>query len=196
MDLSKLTFEEVTKPSSYEAQEGLRQASFIFELSPAQSRGIVQNLLDPKSVLPNHFHFIAAILEEKIVGMAFLYYLTRDSMGYLDYIAVVPEYRGKGIGKQLYLATVKLLKEKYDDVAGIFIEVSNAEKGLKIRKEFFLEQGCIPIDLSFYQSIPDVSKSGILTMIHPLQGNLIMNNKKVKEVMKDLSATLCHKNIL
>jgi GNAT superfamily N-acetyltransferase len=67
--------------------------------------------------------------------------------GLLDYLAVVREYRGNGIGHEFFGLIGKVLEEKYDFLKGFFIESENvdfarneAERIVRERRISFYEQ--------------------------------------------------------
>lgn len=70
--------------------------------------------------------------------------------GLLDYLAVVKQYRGMGVGHRFFALIGKVLKEKYPWLEGFFIESENVdfaqnEKEREIRRRriaFYEKNGC------------------------------------------------------
>jgi len=91
------------------------------------------------------------------------------------YTAVVPEYRGLGIGSIHRRKLGALLKSEYPDYLGIFSEIEStreegvAPQAMKIRvrrKAFFMRLGLIPIDIDYL--FPNYVSDG-----EPLHGELL-----------------------
>ena len=81
---------------------------------------------------------------DELIGYAFL--LKRDNSFMLDYLAVSPDHRNKGIGSEV----LKMLSEHYADADNILLEVEDPdkaeneeEKSLQSRRRaFYLRNGC------------------------------------------------------
>ncbi len=81
---------------------------------------------------------------DELVGYAFL--LKKDNSYMLDYLAVSPECRNKGIGAKV----LQLLSEHYADADNILLEVEDPDKALTDeekslqtrRRAFYLRNGC------------------------------------------------------
>ncbi len=80
----------------------------------------------------------------ELIGYAFL--LKKDNNFMIDYLAISPEYRNKGIGAKM----LKMLKEHYADADNILLEVEDPDKAetdedrdlQSRRRAFYLRNGC------------------------------------------------------
>ena len=68
-----------------------------------------------KNEIRKNHHYIVAENNEKIIGIVtwLMHGLPKHQLCELDRIAVVPEYRGKGVAKKLFGALVKEAKQFY-----------------------------------------------------------------------------------
>lgn len=181
---------EVRDPRSIAGQEALRLCRLIFELPAQDIRSITQNLLIPGQLFPDRVYCLAAVIGEQVVGVSVAYLLHDVKMGYLEYIAVLPEFRGRGIGHGLYRTTVAALLRDCPESGGFLFELMNINKDLIYRKEFFLSLGAIPIDLSFYNLNPAIIRSGLKIMFHPLREDVRITSPDMCKVFDNLSHVL------
>ena len=77
--------------------------------------------------IPNHFHFLVGVMNEKIVSFATAHYLADINSGYIVYLAADPKERGKGYGKQTLLKMEELLGNDathagHPSLTGLFLE--------------------------------------------------------------------------
>jgi GNAT superfamily N-acetyltransferase len=70
----------------------------------------------------NYYLFIS-IHNESVIGISLMYTFTYLKIGLLDYIAVTPDYQGKGIGKMLFKFSLHKLEKLVSNVNGLLIEV-------------------------------------------------------------------------
>ena len=68
-----------------------------------------------KNEIRKNHHYIVAENDKKIIGIVtwVMHGLPKHQLCELDRIAVVPEYRGKGVAKQLFNALIKDAKQFY-----------------------------------------------------------------------------------
>ena len=68
-----------------------------------------------KNEIKKQYHYIIAEEKGKIIGIVtwLMHGLPKHQLAELDRIAVLPEYRGKGISKQLFSALIKDIKSFY-----------------------------------------------------------------------------------
>ncbi len=108
-------------------------------------------------------------LDKKISGYLFLAKLKESDDYLVDYLAVVPELRNKGLGSE----TLKLLTEKIPDAKSIFVEVEDPDlaqneddKILQTRRyNFYLRNGFY--DTDFRANVYGVPFRIIETGKHP-----------------------------
>ncbi|MDA8234713.1 MAG: GNAT family N-acetyltransferase [Clostridia bacterium] len=182
---------EVTDPDSLEAQQALLMCRIIFGLGNEEVADLYQQLRDSQCLRPNKMHLVVAKHEGKAVGCVLFYHLAEVNMGFMDYIVVAPSYQRKGIGRSLYNAAIEILERDSQGIKGMLFEVHKVSQGLDKRKNFFLNIGAIPIDLSFYPLGKEVTHSGILVMFHPW-GCFRMTWPNLVKVFDNLSAVLNH----
>ena len=120
-----------------------------------------------KKNLPNHYHFLVGLLNNKVVCMATAHYLADVNSGYIVYIAADPKERGKGLGKQTLLKIEELLnddaiKAGHLSLMGIFLETEreiDAENEEEYREnvnrlQFFHHLGFSPVKDYHYVQPP------------------------------------------
>jgi len=88
-------------------------------------------------------HYIVAVDNNKVIGLTtwLIHGLPKHGLAELDRIALLPDYRGKGVSKQLFDALVKAAKKRY--------EKGNA----KLRKLYILTHADNKIAQKFYEKM-------------------------------------------
>lgn len=185
-----IRFEQVTVPHSTLGLEALDLLRWQFELANEESRKLVGHLLMPGVLFPNKFYLLTILQNEELVGTAAFYYLFDVNFGYLEYIMVKENCQNSGLGSYLYHKVVSILEAEYPDLAGMVLEVRNTEQGLDSRKEFFLNLGAIPIDISFYPVSKTLAESGLMFMFQPLSADANLNWPKLAKTLDNLSNVL------
>jgi len=68
-----------------------------------------------KSEVKKNHNFIVAVNNDKIIGLASWHMqgLPKHQLAELDRIALLPEYRGKGISKKIFYFVLNNMKKKY-----------------------------------------------------------------------------------
>jgi len=91
----------------------------------------------------NDHNYITAVDEGKVIGLATwkIHGLPKHGLCELDRIAVLPDYRGKGIAKELFNALIKAASEAYK------------KKGLKLRKLYILTHADNKRAQAFYEKM-------------------------------------------
>ncbi|MHB8170406.1 MAG: GNAT family N-acetyltransferase [Thermincolia bacterium] len=182
---------EMMNADSLEAQQALLMCRIMFDLGSEDVAELCQQLKDSQFLSPNKMHLVVAKHHGKAVGFALFYHLADVNMGYMEYIAVAPGHQRQGIGRSLYNAAVEVLERDSQGIKGMLFEVHKVKQGLDERKNFFLNMGAIPVDLSFYPLGQEVTNSGMLVMVHPL-GRVNMTWPNLVKVFDNLSAVLNH----
>ena len=80
-----------------------------------------------KKNIPNRFHFLVGVINDKPVCFTTAHYLADINCGYIVYLAADPEERGKGLGKQTLSKIEELLINDaiiagHPFLKGIFLE--------------------------------------------------------------------------
>lgn len=184
---NNISFVEIKDPLSGEYQQSMFWCQHYFNLS-------IPEIMDISSKLKEsgNMHFLVVKNQEKVIGCSVFYYLSDVQMGYLEYIFVRPEFKGQGIGTNLYKETLATLEKHYPDVRGMILEVQNTDMDMGERKEFFLNQGALPVDLHFYPVSEAIKQSGILLMYQPLKVGVKLTTPLINGVFTDLTRVVLH----
>ncbi|HEY8804923.1 MAG TPA: GNAT family N-acetyltransferase [Clostridium sp.] len=128
MCLSKKKFEvthayviKLRVATSEDATEIDRQTSIYFG---APEKEIVTGIAPPNIKLGDNFISYVAELRGKIIGK--IHISITDNEGFIYGFGVLPEFRGRGYGREILNATLDILKKKGAD--NIFLEVATENK--------------------------------------------------------------------
>ncbi|MBU1704414.1 MAG: GNAT family N-acetyltransferase [Nanoarchaeota archaeon] len=96
-----------------------------------------------RSEIQKQYHFIVADDNDKIIGLTTwqMHGLPKHMLCELDRIAVLPEFRGKGVAKGLFDALIKFADEEYQ------------KDGLSLRKVYLLTHADNKRAHAFYQKM-------------------------------------------
>jgi propanediol utilization protein/N-acetylglutamate synthase-like GNAT family acetyltransferase len=190
VNTDNIKFVRGKSPSDYYTQEGIRLLLQVFEYPDSVRKGIIKKLLQPESIEPNLFYLLNAVEGDKVIGIACFYYLPSVKMGYMEHIGITPEFQNRGIGSFYYHKVIAFLEKEHPEIEGVLLEVRQNKENLDNRKEFFLRQGCIPIDTSFYSS--DKIKIGekLLLMFDPIIPGASLNTATLERVFQSLKQAL------
>lgn len=83
---------------------------------------VVKLLLKDKN-----YHLFAIVKDGSVIGISLLYVFKPLRSGLLDYMAIIPEYRGKGVGTELFRRTLNRFKRMCPDSIGLFLEVQKED---------------------------------------------------------------------
>jgi GNAT superfamily N-acetyltransferase len=97
----------------------------------------------------DNYHILVAIQHETVIGISLFYIFPSLKFGLLDYMAIIKEFQGKGIGSKLFNFTFDIFSSGISDGIGLLMEiqkdnVQNIEEN-KIRKnriKFYINLGC------------------------------------------------------
>lgn len=177
-------------PHDYASMEGIRLLRNIFHYPASTQQAIVNRMLNPNELDPNRFYLMAAMEEDKVVGIACFYYLAEAKMGYLEHIGIMPEYRKRGIGSFFYHKIISFLEKEHMDIEGVLLEVRQTESEIDSRKQFFLNLGAIPVDTSFYPAGKFKFAESLLLMFQPLVVDVNLNTPTLDLALRNLSKVL------
>lgn len=183
---------EVKSPQATDYQQTIRHCQLMFELSNYEVREITQKLLDSSIIAPNEMHYIVLKENDQVIGFAVYYYLAPVRMGYLDYLAILPEFQGRGFGTMLYNQVVNELKTRHPEIEGIILEAKSTDEDVEQRLAFFIKQGGHELKLENYQVPQNVVDSGLLLMFHPLHKEAQMDSQLLMQIFRVLAKTLWH----
>lgn len=117
--------------------------------------------------------FTAALLEDKFAGMAL--HQRREDVAVLWYLAVHPDFRGQGLGSQLY----GMIRAGYPEARALVYEIERPDQARTAgdreqaeRRIAFYRRlgGRVALNLRFWMSVGDWQpKTLMYLVIHPLQ---------------------------
>lgn len=188
--VDNIKFVLAKKPGDYATIEGIRHLRNVFHYPVSVQREIMNKMLDPSIIAPNHFYLLTAMDGEKVVGISCLYYLTESRLGYLEHIGITPEYRNRGIGSFLYHKVTALLEKEHPEIEGMLLEVRQHTNEMDNRKQFFLNLGAIPVDTAFYPAGKFSFAEKLLFMFKPLVVDANLNTATLVKAFQDLSKVL------
>lgn len=91
------------------------------------------------------YHLFISLNNELVTGMSLMHVFSSLRMGLLDYMAVIPNLRGRGIGNNLFNFTFKKFRSIVSNGVGLMMEVQkdnarNLQEGTlrKKRIKFYL----------------------------------------------------------
>ena len=97
----------------------------------------------------DNYHLLVALQDETVIGISLLYIFPSLKFGLLDYMAVIREFQGKGIGSKLFNFTFELFSSRISDGIGLLMEIQKDNilniKENEIRKDrikFYKNLGC------------------------------------------------------
>ena len=97
----------------------------------------------------DNYHLFVALQDETVIGISLLYIFPSLKFGLLDYMAVIREFQGKGIGSKLFNFTFELFCSRISDGIGLLMEIQKDNilniKENEIRKDrikFYKNLGC------------------------------------------------------
>lgn len=188
--VDNIKFVQGKTPHDHATIEGIRILRNVFQYPPATERAIVNNMLNPALIEPNHFYLLTAMDGDKVVGIACFYYLSDSKQGYLEHIGIIPEYRNRGVGSFLYHKVISLLDNEHPEIEGILLEVRQTDSEMDNRKQFFLNVGAIPVDTSFYPAGKFDFADRLLLMFKPLTVDANLNTVTLNQAFQNLSKVL------
>lgn len=177
-------------PESRLAVQSLNLAKQLFRLSDGKTRRLEHHLMEPTSIDPHRFYFMAAVDADQVVGISCFYYLDGVRFAYLEYLGVSASAQKQGLGTFLYDSVLATLNQKHPNLQGLFLEIYNHPEDLDYRKEFFLNLGAIPLDLSFYPAVESLARSKLMLMFDPVSGDACVNRPLLQKTFLELSAVL------
>jgi GNAT superfamily N-acetyltransferase len=168
-----------------ELEQALRiyRSSFpAVEIRPvAKVQGMLKN--------DENYHLYVAIEDSTVVGMALLYGFPELHIGLLDYMAVLPEYQGKGIGSKLFSYVLGEFSRENPKWLGLLLEVqveSVADSKERTKRESRIK---------FYLRLGAKILLGVHYLIPPQHGTspeetylMIVPQKRIQSLSRD---TVC-----
>ena len=128
---------------------------------------IISRLSLHRALMNGSAELLVVYDEESALEVAYALVLTKNLYGYvlLKYMAVLPWYRGKGVG----IAAMRLINKRYADRQGIIAELTSFEDEdgsmLKSLRKFFSRFGFVRIDSDYR-----IGGSPVELMVKPIKG--------------------------
>ncbi len=135
-------------------------------------------------------HVIYAECLGEMAGFIIFYYYPQKKVAFVEALAVLDSFRNQGIGSELYWRMVELLREQHPECIGHILEMCQDKDNCLKRKQFFLKQGCIPIDLTFFFSDPQMAEIKIL--YHPYRVNQQYSLGIMEDILKEIGSGFVH----
>lgn len=160
-----------------------------FDLSVEEIRNIgekIQNGVAP----PDEAHLLAVKKDNLVIGCVVFYYLGQVDFGFMELITIKEEYRNRGLGSFLYGEMLRYLQMRHPGLKAMVHEVQNWLDNLERRKAFFLHQGAIPLDITFYPLPSVIKDSGLIFMVHPLRLGLKLDFETITRMFKNISRAI------
>ena len=177
-------------PHDYASIEGIRLLRNVFHYPASTQQSIINKMLNPSIIEPNHFYLLTAMEGDKVVGISCFYYLTESKFGYLEHIGIAPEFRNRGIGSFLYHKVTSFLEKEHPEIEGMLLEVRRTNEETDNRKQFFLNLGAIPVDTDFYPSGKFSFAEELLLMFKPLVVEANLNTVTLEQALRNLARVL------
>ncbi|MCL6560653.1 MAG: GNAT family N-acetyltransferase [Firmicutes bacterium] len=187
--VKELDFMEIKNTQCREYLQSTALLQKAFDLSVEEIKDIgekIENGPEP----PDEMTMLAMKQDGLVIGSVVFYYLGQVQFGFMELITIREEYRNRGLGSHLYHEMIRILQKKHPELKAMVHEVQNRPENLERRKAFFLNQGAIPIDITFYRLPSVIKDSGLIFMVHPLKLGLIMNNETITRMFKNISAAI------
>jgi GNAT superfamily N-acetyltransferase len=147
---------------------------------------VVKMLLTDKN-----YHLFIMVNDSTVVGISLLYVFKGLRSGLLDYMAIIPEFRGQGTGTKLFRHTVNRFKRICPNSIGLFLEVQKEDA------EDLAERRTRRKRIGFYRGF-GAKKVGNLEYLLPSQNGtipekmhlMILPTRKLKSLSKEFLLNL------
>lgn len=193
--LEKLAFNqelelfEIETTQSRDYLQSITMLQKAFDLSVEEIKHIGEKI-EGGVHAPDEAHLLAIKSNNLVIGCVVFYYLGQVNFGFMELITIKDEYRNRGLGSYLYDEMIRYLQKKHPDLNAVVHEVQNWLENLERRKAFFLHQGAIPLDITFYPLPSVIKDSGLIFMIQPLKLGLKMDYETISLMFKNISAAI------
>lgn len=165
----------------------LLQKAFDLSVDEIKNIGMkIEGGIEP----PDEAHLLAIKENNMIIGCVVFYYLGQVNFGFMELITIKDDYRKRGLGSFLYAEMINFLQKKHPGLKAMVHEVQNWLENLDRRKAFFLHQGAIPLDITFYPLPSVIKDSGLIFMIHPLKFGLKWEFDTISRMFKNISVAI------
>ena len=71
----------------------------------------------------DNYHVLVSLQHETVIGVYLLYMFPSLKFELLDYMAIIKEFQGRGIGRKLYNFIFKIFSSRISDGIGLLMEI-------------------------------------------------------------------------
>jgi GNAT superfamily N-acetyltransferase len=118
-----LEFKAVRRTNSGEFDQALQIYSSSFPPVETKPVSKVKKML----LKDKNYHLFVMVKDGSVVGISLLYVFKRLRSGLLDYMTIIPEFRGQGMGTELFRRTLNRFKRMCPNSIGLFLEVQKED---------------------------------------------------------------------
>lgn len=118
-----LEFEAVRTTNSAQFDRAMQIYSSSFP--PVETKPV--NKVEKMLLNDKDYHLFVMVKDGSVIGISLLYVFKKLRSGLLDYMAIIPEFRGQGIGTELFRRTLNRFKRMCPNSIGLFLEVQKED---------------------------------------------------------------------
>ncbi len=181
---SDLSLNRINDLKSEDARKAFELYSLTAEQFEPYPETMVVNLLKTD---PNYVLYVAK-KDQLFVGIVLLYFFNELKICFLDFMAVIPQKQGKGIGSAMFQSIIKDVNTTTDFVGIMFLvlqENQNLNSDQEIRKKrirFYSKMGAKKLENIFIPLPPDGKKKAYLMFYSFTKINSFSNYMVVKYI--------------
>jgi len=71
----------------------------------------------------DNYHVLVSLQHETVIGVSLLYMFPSLKYELLDYMAIIKEFQGRGIGRKLFNFTFNIFSSRISDGIGLLMEI-------------------------------------------------------------------------
>jgi GNAT superfamily N-acetyltransferase len=120
----------VRTPNSSEFAQAMQIYSSSFP--PVETKPVTK--VKKMLLKDKNYHLFVMVKDGTVIGISLLYVFKRLRSGLLDYMAITPEFRGKGMGTELFRRTIDRFKRICPNSVGLFLEVQKEDVEVSVER--------------------------------------------------------------
>ena len=144
-----MLLKEIEDFDSYELKQSVEIYKSSFPTNETRPADKVVEMLENDK----NYHLFISLSNNSVIGISLMYIFTFLGIGFLDYMAVIPNYQRKGIGNELFNFTLERFSSNISNGIGLLMEVQKENVPdlresitRKNRIEFYLRVGAKILD--------------------------------------------------
>jgi ribosomal protein S18 acetylase RimI-like enzyme len=147
-----------------------------------------------------NYHLFTYLNDKAVVGISLMYIFRSLNIGFLDYIAIKPNYQRRGIGKELFEFTFEKFRSDVSNGIGLLIEVQKEnvhdleERNLREKRiRFYMRLGAKIMDRVNYilpPIQPGFGSEEMYLMIRPLGEIHYLPKESVLQYIEAIYSTI------